>query len=414
MGTKKNEQKKEQESTELVPIEDMVLEDIQMAEQLYNSAGLDPVVNAGLKDYDEKIKQENKLLNKVLGPRESDIRGYGEAVARRVAFAVYALMNRQYGGKVGDLRQYINTLEDERDRANNRYDELMGRVVGILGQEYRELRSDSNKFMEKLTDIMGDDIKETKIDQKALAESLADIDGLRNKIIELSRDTERQKEKYEIRLTSLTNENQNLQTQRKDLETRLEAQRESHEARHEKLQEKHETTLEKVNEKHDREVAEFKRQIGGLESEIKELETVKEKQSERIKELESIRDRHTEQIKELESIRDKQAEQITKLESVRESQAATIQEQKADYARLKKAAETLNEAVSLDELGEKLGRELYDFILHDSKVPDMVIEGVGKFFDFQKYFSAAAVKGAEATLKSAGERLDKALQKPEV
>jgi hypothetical protein len=64
---------------------------------LYNSAGLDPVVDAGLKDYDKRIQQENKLLSKVLGARGSDMRGYGEAVAKRVAFAVYALLNKEYG-----------------------------------------------------------------------------------------------------------------------------------------------------------------------------------------------------------------------------------------------------------------------------------------------------------------------------
>ena len=75
----------------LIKIEEMRLEEIQLAEQLYNSAGLDPVVDAGLKDYDERIQLENRLISKVLGPRGSDIRGYGEAVARRVAFAVYML-----------------------------------------------------------------------------------------------------------------------------------------------------------------------------------------------------------------------------------------------------------------------------------------------------------------------------------
>ena len=111
----------EKNTTSIIKIEDMNLEEGQLAEQLYNSAGLDPVVDAGLKDYDKRLQQESKLLNKVLGPRGSDIKGYGESVAKRVAFAVYALLNKQYGGKVGDLRSYIMTLEDDRDRANMRY-----------------------------------------------------------------------------------------------------------------------------------------------------------------------------------------------------------------------------------------------------------------------------------------------------
>ena len=123
----------EEQSTDLVKIEEMSLDEEQLAEQLYSSAGLGPVVEAGLKDYDKRIQKEDKLISKVFGPRGSDIKGYGDAVARRVAFAVYALLNKQYGGKVGDLRSYIMALEDERNRANDRYDELIGRVVGILG-----------------------------------------------------------------------------------------------------------------------------------------------------------------------------------------------------------------------------------------------------------------------------------------
>jgi len=93
-------------------IDQLNLEDSQLAEQLYNSAGLDPVVDAGLSDYDKRIERENKLINKVLGPRGADIRGYGESVAKRVAFAIYSVLNKQYGGKVGDMRSYIMTLEE--------------------------------------------------------------------------------------------------------------------------------------------------------------------------------------------------------------------------------------------------------------------------------------------------------------
>ena len=93
----------------------------------------------------------------MLGARGSDIRGYGEAVAKRVAVAVYSQLSKQYGGKVGDLRSYIMTLEEERDRANARYDELMGRAIGILGEDYRDLKTNSHEFMDKLTNIMGED-----------------------------------------------------------------------------------------------------------------------------------------------------------------------------------------------------------------------------------------------------------------
>ena len=207
----------QENTTSIVPVENMKLEDTQMAEQLYNSAGLGPVVDAGLKDYNSHIQQENKLLNKVLGPRGSDIKGYGEAVAKRVAFAVYGLLNRQYGGKMGDLRSYIMALEDERNRANVRYDELMGKVVGILGSEYQSLRTDSNAFMEKLTSLMGDDVKASKINYGELAERLADIDGLRAQVKTLEQEKRKLTETYEAQIASLKDDH-HVEVARMDLQ----------------------------------------------------------------------------------------------------------------------------------------------------------------------------------------------------
>ena len=297
------EEEKSKEEHQIIRVEDMSLDELQMAEQLYTSAGLDPVVDAGLKDYDERIRGENKLISKVLGPRDSDIRGYGEAVAKRVAYAVYALLNRQYGGKVGDLRSYIMTLEDERNRANTRYDELMGRVVGILGEEFKELRTDSKEFMEKLTDILGEDLNASKIDQKALAESLADIDGLRNRI--------------------------------KGMEEELKQQKEAHEA-----------------------------QITGLETRISGLEAEKKALTEELARLQKERD------------------------------------------ALREAAADLTASVPHEEIGNKLGEDLYGFILKDSRVPDAVIKGVGQFIDFKKYLRMAAAQAAEEATRQAKEKME--------
>jgi len=310
MGKKK----KAPEERQLIKIEDVSLEETQLAEQLYNSAGLDPVVDAGLKDYEKRLQQEDKLITKVLGPRGSDIKGYGEAVAKRVAFAVYALLNKQYGGKVGDLRSYIMTLEDERNRANTRYDELMGRVVGILGEEYKELRTDSKAFMERLTTVLGEDLKESRIDHEALAERLADIDGLRSQIKTLDKEKEQLKERYESEISALKNEH---------------------------------------NE-----------QVGNLRSQIAELDS-----------------------------------RISGLESEKTTLTSALAQLRGDYDQLKTAITTLAGAFPYEEIGQKLGEELYGFLLQDSKVPDMVIEGVGKFIDFKKYLGVAVERGAKEACK---------------
>jgi len=295
----------DEETTSIVKLEEMSLEETQLAAQLYNSAGLDPVVEAGLKDSDKRLQKEDRFISKVFGPRGSDIKGYGEAVARRVAFAVYALLNKQYGGKVGDLRSYIMTLQEERDRANARYDELMGRVVGILGEEYKELRTDSKEFMERLTVVLGEDLKESRIDKKELAERLADIDGLRAQI-------------------------KTLNEEKKQLE-----------------------------ERHESQMAELSSKTTGLESEKTAL-------------------------------------------------AGDLKQLKEDYDQLKAAMATLAGAMPDEEMGKKLRDELYGFILEDSKVPDKVIGGVGKFIDFKKYLGVAAERGAQEVCRRIEEILSKA------
>jgi len=310
---------------EEIELEKMSLEEAQVAEQLYGSAGLDPVVDAGLKDYGKRLQREDKLLNKVLGPRGSDMKGYGEAVAKRVAFAVYSLLNKQYGGKVGDLRSYIMTLEDERDRANMRYDELMGRVVGILGEEYKELRTDSKEFMERLTGVLGENLKDSKIDHEALAERLADIDGLRSQIKDLHQEQAQLKERHESQIAALKSE-------------------------------------------HSEEVEKLSSQIAELDANIKALESEK-----------------------------------TTLTS-------DLAQLRKDYDQLKTAITTVAGAIPYEEIRERLGEELYIFLLKDSKVPNMVIDGVGKFIDFKKYLGIAVERGGKEASKHAEEILGKTLK----
>jgi len=338
----------EEETTSIVRLEEMSLQETQMAEQLYSSAGLDPVVDAGLKDYDQQIQTENKFINKVFGTRGSDIRGYGEAVAKRVALAVYGLLNRQYGGKVGDLREYILTLEDERNRANTRYDDLMGRVVGILGDEYKDLRADSKEFMERLTTVLGEDLKESKIDQKALADRLADIDGLRSQISTLTREKEQLKEKYEEQLKEQKNEHKE---ELKELRAEM-------------------TALQ----------GEHKEEVGNLRSQIAELEA-----------------------------------RVAALEKEKTALTGDLTRSREDYSQLRTSITTLAGTVPDTETGKKLGEELYSVLLKDSKVPDKVIEGVGKFIDFKKYLGMASDRGAQEVsqrLKSILETMPKETKSP--
>ena len=326
----------EGERTDIMKAGEMSLEDRQLAEQLYNSAGLDPMVDAGLKDYDKRLPQEDKLLNRVFGQRTTDMKAYGGAVAKRVAFAVYTLLNKQYGGKVGDLRSHILALEEQRDRAKANYDELMGRVVGILGSEYRDLRIDSNALMGKLTATLGNNLEKAGIDHKALAESLADIDGLRAQIKTLDRKKEQLMEKHELQIAVLENQHSE--------------------------------------------------QVGNLESQIAERDS---------------------KISLLELDKADIADKFGQSRASYEQLMTSYQKLEKEHGKLKTASATVSQAVPYEEISKNLAEEMHAFLLKDSKVPGAVIEGVGKFINFEKYLGIAADRGAREACKHAEKILGK-------
>ncbi len=96
------------------------------------------------------------------------------------------------------------------------------------------------------------------------------------------------------------------------------------------------------------------------------------------------------------------------LESEKTTLASELEQLRADYNRLK-AAITIAKAIPYEEIGEKLREGLYTFLLKDSKVPGMVIDGVGKFIDFKKYLGIAAERGAKEAHKHTEEILRKEL-----
>jgi len=408
----------EEGTTSIVQVEDMTVDEIQLTEQLYYSAGLDPIVDAVIKDYDRKIEQENKLINKVFGTRGSDVRGYGEAVARRVSYAIYNLLNTQYGGRVGNMKSYIMSLEEERDHANRRYDDLMGRVIGILSDEYKDLRTDSQEFIEKLTKTLGDDLKDAKIDQKALAERLADIDGLRAQITTLSNEKEQLKEKHESQTAELKSE-------RKEEIRNLEMQIDSLNKEQVKLNDKHESQIAELKNQHKEEVRNLEAQIDSLNKEQIKLNDRHESQIDSLnKEQVKLNEKHESQIAELksehkeetgnlksqidalnkETVRlneDHQAQvadlelKIEGLESEKNTITNALTELRKDYKELKTALLTLAETVPDEETGKKQSEDLYKFILKDSKVPSAVLKGVDQFIDFKKYLAMAVENGVK-------------------
>ena len=101
---------------------------------------------------------------------------------------------------------------------------------------------------------------------------------------------------------------------------------------------------------------------------------------------------------------------IKGLESEKAALISKLEQLGEDYSQLKTAITTLAEAIPYEEIRKQLGKELYTFVLKDSKVPDAVIEGVGKFIDFRKYLGIAVERGAKEAYKQAEEVLGKTLE----
>jgi hypothetical protein len=102
---------------------------------------------------------------------------------------------------------------------------------------------------------------------------------------------------------------------------------------------------------------------------------------------------------------------IRGLESEKTTLTSDLEQLIGDYNQLKTAITTLTGAIPYEEIRGKSGEDLHAFLLKDSKVPDMVIDGVGKFIDFRKYLGLAAVKGAKEAIKQAEETLRSALSR---
>jgi len=77
----------------------------------------------------------------------------------------------------------------------------------------------------------------------------------------------------------------------------------------------------------------------------------------------------------------------------------------SNHAKLRAAAAGIDGSVDYAEIRKRMGPEMHDFVLKDSKVPDAVIDGVGKFIDLKKYLAHAVETGAREAAKKAAEIL---------
>jgi len=151
--------------------------------------------------------------------------------------------------------------------------------------------------------------------------------------------------------------------------------------------------------------------IDGLRSQIKALDEEKKQLVEGYEsQITALKGEHKEEVGKLGSQMTALDLKLKELESEKTTLASDLAQLRGDYDRLKTAVAALAGAIPHEEIGKRLGEELHSFILKDSKVPDMVIEGVGKFIDFKKYLGMAAEKGAQEATKHAELTLSEAIE----
>ena len=166
---------------------------------------------------------------------------------------------------------------------------------------------------------------------------------------------------------------------------------------------------------------ELKANYNQLVDRLAEIEHLRSQVATLNKERAQLTDRYESQIAtqknehdaEVENFRAKIAERDSKikgLESEKTTLSSELEQLRGDYNQAKTAITTVAGAIPCEEIGKKLAKELYTVLLEDSKVPGMVIDGVGKFIDFKKYLGIAVERGAEEARKCVEEVLGETLR----
>jgi len=157
----------------------------------------------------------------------------------------------------------------------------------------------------------------------------------------------------------------------------------------EQLKEKHESQIAELKNDHKEEVRDFKSQINTLNQEKEKLKEAYESQ------ITALKNEHKEEANNFKSQLAELDSRIKGLESDKTALTSDLEQLTKDYNELKTAIKTLAETVPSEEIGKRLSGDLYEFLLEDSKVPDMVIDGVGKFINFKKYLGESVERGVK-------------------
>ena len=193
----------------------------------------------------------------------------------------------------------------------------------------------------------------------------------------------------------------------------LQSQMTSLEGERERIRTNYDNLVEKVADVVGGDYDELKANYSELVERLAEVEHLRSQLASLNREKAELTERYESEIarqekehrQEVANLRSQITDRDSKIKGL-ESEKVTLT---SDYNQLKTAITTVAGAVPYEEIRKKLGGDSYTFLLEDSKVPDMVIDGVGKFIDFKKYLGIAAERGAREACKRAEEILRETL-----
>ena len=400
------------ENTQIVKVEEislstMDLQQQRMAERLYSQLGLDPVVKKVLKEYKSNLHGMDRATDTVFGP--FDIKGRAESAAKVAALMTYTALHEQYSKEIGVMQEQIGEVESQRDREKANYDSLVQKVADVVGGDYDEMKTSYDEVVKRL----------------------AEVDHLKSQIALLNREKSELVQRYDGQLALAQQEKADLvqrtesqiaaaQQEKADLVQRTEAQIAAAQQEKADLARWHEGQLAAAQQEKADTVNRYELQLADAQKERtetigryeEELAALREEFRKAADDLRAQVNDRGERISILErekaGLIGERESLVTQLDELRKAHADLDSRHvtlSSNHAKLRAAAAGIEGSVDYAEIRKRMGPEMHDFVLKDSKVPDAVIDGVGKFIDIKKYLGHAVEVGAREGAKKAADVL---------
>lgn len=388
------EEKDSLENTQIVKVEEislstMDLQQQRMAERLYSQLGLDPVVKKVLKEYKSNLHGMDRATDTVFGP--FDIKGRAEAAAKVSALMTYTALHQQYSKEMDQMQTQISDVESERDRERANYDSLVQKVADVVGGDFDEMKSSYDEVVRRLSEV---DHLKSQIDllNREKAEMVQRYDGQ----LALS-----QQEKAEFAQRAEA-QVAAAQQEKADLVRWHEGQLATAQQEKAEAAQRYEVQLADAQKEKAETVSRYEEELAALREEFqKAANDLRAQINDRGERISLLEREKAGLLGERESLIT-QLDELRKAHADLESRHASLS---SNHAKLRAAAAGIEGSVDYAEIRKRMAPEMHDFVLKDSKVPDAVIDGVGKFIDIKKYLGHAAEAGAREGAKKAAEVL---------